>query len=87
MSHHPSHKEQLASLKRIEGQVRGVIKMIEDGKYCIDILNQIKAVRKSIASVEGKILKTHLEECVKSSLKGEKGFENKVEEIIKVLKR
>ena len=38
-------------------------------------------------NLEGKILKTHLEECVKSSLKGEKGFETKVEEIIKVLKR
>ena len=48
---------------------------------------QIKAVRKSIASVEGKILKTHLEECIKDSLKGEKEFASKVEEIIKVLKR
>ena len=84
---HPCHKKELSSVRRIEGQLRGIAKMIEEEKYCIDILNQIKAVRKSIASVEGKILKTHLEECVKSSLKGEKGFENKVEEIIKVLKR
>ena len=84
---HPDHKKELSSVRRIEGQLRGIAKMIEEKKYCIDILNQIKAVRKSIASVEGKILKTHLEECVKSSLKGEKGFENKVEEIIKVLKR
>ena len=84
---HPDHKKELSNVRRIEGQLRGIAKMIEEEKYCIDILNQIKAVRKSIASVEGKILKTHLEECVKSSLKGEKGFENKVEEIIKVLKR
>ena len=84
---HPDHKKELTSVRRIEGQLRGIAKMIEEEKYCIDILNQIKAVRKSIASVEGKILKTHLEECVKSSLKGEKGFEKKVEEIIKVLKR
>ena len=48
MSHHPSHKEQLASLKRIEGQVRGVIKMIEDGKWievdCFEVVtgNSIK---------------------------------------------
>ena len=59
---HPSHKKELSSVKRIEGQLRGIAKMIEEEKYCVDILNQIKAVRKSIASVEGKILKTHLEE-------------------------
>ena len=84
---HPSHKKELSSVRRIEGQLRGIAKMIEEEKYCVDILNQIKAVRKSIASVEGKILKTHLEDCVKDSLKGEKEFERKVEEIIKVLKR
>ena len=84
---HPSHKKELSSVKRIEGQLRGIAKMIEEEKYCVDILNQIKAVRKSIASVEGKILKTHLEEGVKDSLKGEKEFESKVEEIIIVLKR
>ena len=84
---HPSHKKELSSVRRIEGQLRGIAKMIEEEKYCVDILNQIKAVRKSIASVEGKILKTHLEECVKDSSNGEKEFESKVEEIIKVLKR
>ena len=84
---HPSHKKELSSVRRIEGQLRGIAKMIEEEKYCVDILNQIKAVRKSIASVEGKILKIHLEECVKDSLKGEKEFASKVEEIIKVLKR
>ena len=84
---HPSHKKELSSVRRIEGQLRGIAKMIEEEKYCVDILNQIKAVRKSIASVEGKILKTHLEECVKDALKGEKEVESKVEEIIKVLKR
>ena len=58
---HPSHKKELSSVRRIEGQLRGIAKMIEEEKYCVDILNQIKAVRKSIASVEGKILKTHLD--------------------------
>ena len=53
---HACHKEQIPNLKRIEGQVRGITKMIDDDKYCIDILNQIKAVRSAIISVEGKIL-------------------------------
>ena len=60
--------------------------MIENGEYCIDILNQLKAAKNSIASVEGKILKTHIEDCVKESLSGDQ-FEEKVDEIIKTLKR
>ena len=44
--------------------------MIEEGDYCIDILTQIKAIKNSIVSVEGKILKSHLRQCVKDSLNG-----------------
>ena len=60
--------------------------MIENGDYCIDILNQVKAVKNSITTVEGKILKTHLKECVKESLSGDE-FESKVDEIVMILKR
>ena len=84
---HPCHKEQIPNLKRIEGQIRGITKMIDDDKYCIDILNQIKAVKNSITTVEGKILKTHLHECIKNSLKGNDEFDLKMDEIVKVLKR
>lgn len=84
---HPCHKQQIANIRRIEGQVRGVEKMITEGKYCIDILNQIKAVKNSLTTVEGKILQTHLEQCVKDSLDGSGDFNEKVEEIVKTLKR
>ena len=60
-----NHKEQLINLKKIEGQVRGLQSMIDDEKYCIDILNQLKAVKNALVSVEGKILKSHLKACVK----------------------
>ena len=83
---HSCHKDQLSNIRRIEGQIRGIEKMIEKGDYCIDILNQIKAVKNSITTVEGKILKKHLEECIKESLTGN-NFETKVEEIVKILKR
>ncbi|HAH80459.1 MAG TPA: hypothetical protein DCL88_04475, partial [Gammaproteobacteria bacterium] len=53
---------------------------------CIDILNQIKAVRNSLATVEGKILTTHLKGCVRDSLSSE-DLDNKVEELVKALKR
>ncbi|MDB4158989.1 metal-sensitive transcriptional regulator [Gammaproteobacteria bacterium] len=84
---HPCHKEQLANLKRIEGQVRGVQGMIEEGKYCVDILNQIKALKNSLITVEAKILKTHLRECIKESLEGDDQFDSKIDEIMKIMKR
>ena len=87
MTNHPSHNKQLASLKRIEGQIRGIQKMIDEGQYCIDILNQIKAVKNSITTVEGKILKKHLNECIKESLTGKNSYDEKVDEIVKLLKR
>ena len=72
MTEHPDHNKQLASLKRIEGQIRGIINMINDGKYCVDILNQVKAAKSALVTVESKILKKHIESCVKSSLKNKK---------------
>ena len=56
----PCHKEEIPNLNRIEGQVRGIANMIDEEKYCIDILNQIKAVRNALTSIEGKILKLSL---------------------------
>ena len=82
----PCHKDQISSIRRIEGQIRGIERMIDNGEYCIDILNQLKAAKNSLTSVEGKILKTHIEDCVKESLSGRE-FEEKVDEIIKTLKR
>ena len=84
---HPNHRDQLASLRRIEGQIRGVGKMIEEGKYCIDILNQLKAARSAISTIEGKILKTHLKNCVRDTLNSDLDFEEKIEELLKTLKR
>jgi len=83
----PCHKDQISSLRRVEGQIRGITKMIEEDKYCIDILNQIKAAKSAIKTVENKILKTHLKACVKDTLSDNSKFDEKVEEILKVLKR
>ena len=83
---HPCHTHLLPNMRRIEGQIRGIAKMIEDEKYCIDILNQIKAVRNSLATVEGKILTTLLKGCVKDSLSSD-SMDEKVEELVKALKR
>lgn len=84
---HATHKDNLINLKKIEGQVRGLQAMIEEEKYCVDILNQLKAVKNALISVEGRILKVHLRACIRGSLGDETLVDNKIEEIVKLLKR
>ena len=59
----------LNRLKRIEGQVRGIAQMVSDDRYCIDILNQMQAVRAALAKVESGILKDHAACCVAQAIK------------------
>lgn len=58
----------LNRLKRIEGQVRGVAQMVADDRYCIDILNQIQAVKAALARAESEILKNHAACCVAEAI-------------------
>ena len=87
MKKNPSHKDNIIALRRIEGQVRGVQKMIEDGKYCIDILNQINAVKGALGRVEEKVLKKHFQHCVTDAIKGtsEQERQQKLDEILKLI--
>lgn len=55
-------------LSRIEGQVRGVARMVEEDRYCIDVLTQIQAVRAALARVESEMLKTHLDHCIEGAI-------------------
>jgi len=63
------HHSKLAALKRIEGQVRGIQKMIENERYCVDIINAIRAIEGALKRVEIDILKAHLGACVKTAFK------------------
>jgi DNA-binding FrmR family transcriptional regulator len=58
----------LNRLNRIEGQVRGVSRMIEEGRYCIDILTQVQAARAALTKVEAELLKAHLGHCIESAI-------------------
>jgi CsoR family transcriptional regulator, copper-sensing transcriptional repressor len=55
-------------LNRIEGQVRGVARMVEEGRYCIDVLNQIQAVKAALVRVESEMLKDHLKHCIEGAI-------------------
>ncbi|MAD91752.1 MAG: hypothetical protein CMQ54_03355 [Gammaproteobacteria bacterium] len=83
----PCHKKRIASLRRIEGQINGIIRMIESGQYCIDILNQTKAAKNALTSVENNILEAHLSNCVHDSFSEPGSADKKIEELIAILKR
>ena len=79
----------LKRLKRIEGQVRGLARMVEDDRYCIDIVTQISAVRAALRRAEEEILADHVAHCVEHAISsGNKGEQRrKVVELIDVLSR
>ena len=86
---YPSHSEHLAALRRIEGQIRGIHKMVEDGKYCVDIITQIEAARGALASVGEKVLTKHFKSCVSDALRGKsrKEKDKKTEEVLELIKK
>ena len=58
----------LNRLSRIEGQVRGIGKMVDEGRYCIDVLTQLQAARAALAKVETTMLRDHLGHCIESAI-------------------
>ena len=65
---HAPLKSVVTRLKRIEGQVRGVSGMVEDGRYCIDILTQVQAIKAALGKVEDQLLKNHAAHCVEEAI-------------------
>ncbi len=88
MSQH-GRTSRLKHLSRIEGQVRGLARMVEEDRYCIDIVTQIAAVRAALSRVEREILREHVHHCVRHAMtRGSKeDQEQKIEELIAVLAR
>ena len=74
-------------LKRVEGQVRGIARMIEEDRYCIDVLTQIRAVRAALRRVDDVVLTDHVEHCVKGAIASGDGADRrrKVHELLTVL--
>lgn len=83
------HTTNLVALRRVEGQVKGIQKMIVEGKYCVDIVNQVHASINALRRVADKILSKHMEHCVVDALKGKSETEKlkKIDEIMGIMKR
>jgi len=87
--HHHDKPALTKRLNRIEGQVRGVSRMVEDGRYCIDILTQVRAIKAALGQFENEMLKGHLSHCVEDAIVSGDPAEQrrKIEEIIALLDR
>lgn len=80
------HEDTLDRLKKIQGQIQGVIRMVEEGSYCIDIVNQISAVRGGLDKVTLMILEKHLKSCVSSAIK-ENHPDKAIDELMQTVQR
>ena len=76
-------------LQRIEGQVRGLTRMVEEGRYCIDIVTQISAVRAALRRVEEEVLREHVAHCVEGAIASgnREDQRRKIAELMEVLGR
>ena len=72
-------------LNRIEGQVRGVSKMIENDAYCVDILTQVSAINSALSAFCRELLENHIKTCVVNDVR--EGKEETVDELVKTLSR
>ena len=66
---HATHQDTIPRLKRIEGQVRGIIRMVEEERYCMDILVQLQAIKAALGKVETEMLKQHAAHCVEDAIR------------------
>ena len=80
------HRSVSTRLKRIEGQVRGVVRMVEAQRYCIDIIQQLTAARRAIDEVSLQVMKGHINHCVSQAIRKQEGAK-KVEELMQTIHR
>jgi DNA-binding FrmR family transcriptional regulator len=79
----------LKNLNRVEGQVRGIAKMVEEDRYCIDVVTQIEAARAALARIESDLLRQHLGHCVHRAMNSKNTSEQEkvIEELVGVFRR
>ncbi len=75
----------ISRLRRIEGQVRGVEKMVEDDRYCVDILTQVSAIQSALNAFTKELLSQHIRTCVVDDIRA--GHDEVVEELVATLQK
>ena len=86
---HPSHREDLVRLRRIKGQIEGVERMVEENRYCMDIVTQIRSIMAALRSAEGLVMERHLRHCVTDAInaKNERLTEEKINELLTLFQK
>lgn len=79
--------ELVARLKKIEGQVRGIQRMVVEDAYCVDVLTQISAVVSGMEKVGIRLLRQHISGCVADALREQDSAEERVDELVRVVER
>lgn len=82
----PKHNDLLPRLRRIEGQIRGITRMVEERRYCIDIIQQLTAARKALDQVSLQVMNGHINSCVSEAIRRQDGAK-KVEELMRTITR
>jgi CsoR family transcriptional regulator, copper-sensing transcriptional repressor len=87
--HSTTHEGTLTRIRRIAGQVQGIGRMVEEKKYCIDIITQIQAARSALRAVELQILQKHMAHCVSQAFESGSPKEAgaKMDELLRVMKK
>ncbi|MDO8567196.1 MAG: metal-sensitive transcriptional regulator [Dehalococcoidales bacterium] len=88
MSSYASDREEiLLRLRKMEGQLKGIHKMVEEDKYCVDVLNQLSSIIAAAQKVAAIILKDHIQGCVNDALARSERSEDYVKELVEVVER
>ena len=86
---HQSHKEIIKRLKRAEGHLRSIVGMIEDGRACVDIAQQLHAVEKAVCQAKRTLIQDHIDHCLEDSVtalsKGDRSALDEFKQITKYL--
>ena len=82
----PDKPALLKRLNRIEGQTRGVAKMVEEDRYCVDVLTQISAIQSALDALALQLLANHTKGCVRSAIRSGNG-EDAIDELMTVVRR
>lgn len=83
---YPAHTETLTRLKKIAGQIQGIQRMIAGRRYCIDIIQQLTAVRRAVDEAALQVMRGHIDACVSESIRSKAGAE-KVDELMRTIHR
>ena len=82
----PKHNDVVPRLRRIEGQIRGISRMVAERRYCIDIIQQLTAARKALDQVSLRIMNGHINTCVSESIRKREGA-GKINELMQTINR